>query len=183
MKKSSLKKGATIITAVLILGSSTVFANGKRNSSSQQEMQQKPQIMKGRHQLPNNRQKNMQSDAMGTVTSVNSDSISVKNADGDIITISINPQTKIIQAPTKAEKEKFRAEQETLRKERQTTRQNADTTTKSETTRPSRDKTTHFEKTIMETTDISVGDWVTIQAFNTDTITLEAARICVTIVE
>ena len=160
MKKSTLKKGAAITAAVVILGTSSVFANNstKASDSNFQGTQEQGKKEPGFHQGP-------QIDAMGIVTSVNGSIITIKNADNDLVKINVNPETKIIKAPTEEERAAMRAEHGKMRNEK--------------SSEMSDESENHPAPEFMKITDIAIGNWIAISSFGTNTVTLEAANIVV----
>jgi hypothetical protein len=179
MKKMTLKKGVAVTVTLIALGSTTLFANGKYSSADDgkrvsRQSQGNPDFRQGRQQ-------GFDEDAMGVVTSVSGTKMTIKNADGDLVLININPETMIVKAPTEEEKAALQAEREEMRKarqaEHQSVRENKDGTPSD---RPVRDAPNKPEHEILKLSDVAVGSWVSIAAFDTDTTVLEAAHICVT---
>ncbi|HZK19799.1 MAG TPA: hypothetical protein VFC68_03635 [Treponemataceae bacterium] len=156
MKKITLKKALVIFTLVFTVGTGSLFArknvrqNQKNSKNAARLETQNSQVKNKKTERSRNMKQNI--DAMGTVLSVNEKSISIKNTDGDIITVSINPQTMIIRGLSTEDKNT----------------ENSKPNTKNQRTRE-----------LLAASDISKGDWITVSAFNTETEILEAARVCV----
>jgi len=179
MKKMTLKKGVAVTATLIVLGSTTLFANGKYSSADEgkrvsRQMHENPDFREGR-------QKGFDVDAMGEVTSVSGTTMTVKNADGDLVVININPETVIVKAPTEEEKAALQAEREKMRKERQAVHhEKPEDRDGDPRDRPVREAPKKPEPTLLKLADVAIGDWVAVDAFNTNTTVLEAAHICVT---
>ncbi|OJF76625.1 MAG: hypothetical protein BKP49_05545 [Treponema sp. CETP13] len=154
MNKLLLKKSTAISAIILILGTTSAFAGEKKFSDPNP---------KG---VPSAKGRFAHVNVMGIVTSISDDSLTLENADGDIISVSINPLTKIVLAPTEEEKE-------ILRKERIEAHKKG----VPDFSKPR--KADLIEEHLISLSDVKIDQWITVEAFDTGTITLEASRICV----
>jgi len=193
MNISMIRKGAAISAIVAILGTTTAFAQGNKDSSdtditTQQRGKQKGnQDKKGQNMGQGGGQMgNMKFDAMGTITSITENILTLENADGDIISVDINPLTKIVKAPTEEEITEMETTREEAREARRA--ENAEDCTNETEERVESMQGKHmrnpdgvgqFSKATLSTADLTVGDWVSVKAFESDTVTLEGQFILV----